>query len=192
MLVSGAPPQAHPSQTDGLRRVHCTSRVWPCRHGFNSSINRMARFASPTPRKNKTKRTCRGLPQVGHLPSKRQVIGLPPPPTTPLLKPYTFRTPIVVKVAPTAAGGSQSGTLLIVLGPTSWVRRAGPRTQEKPAGAIRRRLHPVVELSRCAAGQWRRCFHIPAFEFCREVALTRGHTPRPMYKTDYPSITKFQ
>ena len=28
--------------------------------------------------------------------------------------------------------------------------------------------------------------------FCREVARTHGHPSRPMYKTNYPSITSFQ
>jgi len=67
-----------------------------------------------------------GLLQVGHLPSKRQTIGLPPPPISPLRKPYTFKSPTVVKTAPTAASGSQSGILVIVLGPTA--RQAGTMT----------------------------------------------------------------
>ena len=36
---------------------------------------------------------------------------------------------------------------------TLWVRRAGPLTQEPTEGVIQRRLHPVVGLSRCAAGE---------------------------------------
>ncbi len=43
------------------------------------------------------------LLQLGHLPSKRQVVGLPPPPMTPFFHPYTFRTPSVVKSTATKA-----------------------------------------------------------------------------------------
>jgi hypothetical protein len=39
---------------------------------------------------------------------------LPPPPTIPFLKPYTFRRPRVVKVPPTVASGSQSDSATIV------------------------------------------------------------------------------
>ena len=48
------------------------------------------------------------LLQPGHEPRRRHEKGFPPPPTIPFLRPYTFRSPIVVKVAPTTAGGNQS------------------------------------------------------------------------------------
>jgi len=89
------------------------------RHGLSKSVKRTPRFTIPMPRNTTIKRILSCRLQLGHLPSKRQDTGLPPPPTIPLRKPYTFRSPTVVKVTPTTAGGNQSGSAIIILPPTA-------------------------------------------------------------------------
>jgi len=77
-------------------------------HDLRRSVNRMPRQLNPKPRITKTIMMFSRLLQLGHEPSRRQEAGLPPPPTMPFLRPYTFRSPSVVKVPPTAASGNQS------------------------------------------------------------------------------------
>src|SRR5205809_584655 len=86
----------------------------PHSHDLRRSANRTPRQLKPMPRKRTTIMTLSCLLQLGQDPSKRHEAGLPTPPTIPFLKPYTFRSPTVVKVTPTAASGSQSDSAIIV------------------------------------------------------------------------------
>ena len=68
-----------------------------------TAFRRRPRFTIPIPRKRMIMKTLSCLLQLGHLPSKRQDVGLPPPPMTPFFHPYIFRAPSVVKITATKA-----------------------------------------------------------------------------------------
>ena len=68
-----------------------------------TAFRRRPRFTIPIPRKRMIMKTLSCLLQLGHLPSKRQDVGLPPPPMTLFFHPYIFRAPSVVKITATKA-----------------------------------------------------------------------------------------
>ncbi len=78
-------------------------------------------MASPNAKNSKGKPSRRPrLRQVGQVPHSFAANGLSAPPTTPLDKPYSFREPSTVNVAPTTAEGDQSAmeimAMLLLLG----------------------------------------------------------------------------
>lgn len=65
----------------------------------------MPRLTTPMARNINVITKLRLLLQLGHEPINRHANGFPPPPTIPFFKPYNFRNPSAVNVAPTEARG---------------------------------------------------------------------------------------
>jgi hypothetical protein len=105
--LSNAPPVTLEYNWTGIG-AFAGAKVRLRSHDLTRSVNRMPRQLNPKPRISTTIMMFSRLLQLGHEPSRRQEAGLPPPPTMPFLRPYTFRSPSVVKVPPTVASGNQS------------------------------------------------------------------------------------
>jgi len=147
------------------------------------------------------------LLQLGQDPSKRQEAGLPPPPTIPFLKPYTFRSPSVVKVPPTVASGSQSDSAIIVFqrgaAYRSTSRPPPTRTVRMPSGHSGRRFirarwsgvgisNPNPRHHRQVANRVRRVknhaldFRTPSNRIPGRIAVTHPITlPRSLIKPEH-------
>src|SRR3954466_6701754 len=74
---------------------------------------RMESDESPIKKKSTVTVRFKCLLHVGHEPRSRVPQGFPPPPTILCLKPYTFKSPIVVKVIPMQRSGNQSANGII-------------------------------------------------------------------------------
>src|SRR6478672_5870755 len=102
----------------------------------------MPRQQKPMPRQSTVNMILNCLLQLGHEPNKRQEKGLPPPPTIPFLKPYTFRNPSVVNVPPTAASGIQSENAIILLHARFWLTTQAQRPGARDATIATATLTP--------------------------------------------------